>query len=83
MTLKINLKTQLIEEAGCDGLLSIKDNIRIFDSGYIQFRRNFTLWLVVNLKDGTNLFLFFCPFCGEKLESKFSLKEIHAQLFQE
>lgn len=83
MPLKLNLKSASLEEACCDGLLSIKDNIKIFDMGFIQFRRNVTFCPVVNLKDGTNLFLFFCPYCGEKLECKFSLKEVHHQLFQE
>jgi len=81
--IKINFKTISIEEACCDELLSIKDDIKIFDSGNIQGHPSKThLFLVVILESGTKMPLFFCPSCGKNLECNVSLKEIRDQVFQ-
>ncbi len=75
MPLKINLKTQSIEEACCDELLGIKCKdikIGMWDVGMIT--SHFTILLTT--QSGVNIPLRFCPYCGESLEYKLGMHEI-------
>lgn len=88
MLLKLNLKTQSIEEACCDELLGIKCEdikIGIWDEGVNSCNRlglitsYFTILLTT--QSGVNIPLYFCPYCGESLEYKLGTSEFKNTIY--
>jgi len=84
MTIKLNLKSASIEEACCDELLAIKDNLIPFTSGTDGFSPNLPtskhFFFLLTLANGEKISLGYCPSCGKKLICEMSMKEIDDQL---
>lgn len=85
MKLKLNLKTKSIEETCCEGLTGIKKDIRVFVSGDPHGNSpnppsSIYFYFILDLASGTQVIIFFCPYCGEELICELSMEEINDQL---
>lgn len=83
VSMKLNLKSLSIEEACCDELMGLKDDdikISMSSDGCNRQGIKFCFSIILTLPSGTQLPLYFCPYCGENLEYKLCTRDIYMSI---